>query len=78
LLLVAAGCCYGVRVVLALESATAPLGVPVVLVLFVRFDHSHQPMTAATMSSSRINIHGAPRFFSSILISATLPPLECV
>lgn len=63
----------------AMESATAPLGVPVVGLPVVLLDHSHQPIIAATTMSSTINNHGAPRFFSSILISATLPsPLECV
>jgi hypothetical protein len=66
-----------VRVVSAIESATAPLGAPVVSLPVVRFDHNHQPIIAATMRSNRIKIHGAPRFFSSILISATLPSLEC-
>jgi hypothetical protein len=66
-----------VRVV-ALESATALLVVPVAAVPLDRFDQSHHPIIAATMSNRRINSHGAPRFFSSILISATLPPLPGV
>lgn len=60
---------YGVPVFTGAESAAAPGG-DVVSLPIERFDHSHQPITAATTSTRKMSIHGAPRFLS--LNSATL------
>src|SRR5688572_30183314 len=43
-----------------------------------RFDQSHHPIAAAAIRSRMISIHGAPLFFSSIRISATVPPCPIV
>lgn len=69
-----ARCCYGVRGGPAVESATV-LGGEVVSLPIERFDHSHHPMTTATTSTRKMSIHGAPRFFSSNCVSATLVAL---
>jgi hypothetical protein len=69
--------CVGAGVVAAL-SADAPAGVLMVGSPLVRFDQSHQPMIAATSRRMRINTQGAPRFFSSIPICATVVLLLAV
>jgi hypothetical protein len=55
-------------------SVSVTTGLSVVGSPLVRFDHSHHPIIAATARRMMIISHGAPRFLSSIRISATVPP----